>query len=113
MELKTERERYALHLEKAVHRAATALSALPAVRRVSLFGSYARGRRDLFTDLDFLVVMETEAGVVDRLRNLYGLLALPVDYDVVCYTPAEWEQMQHQPFWRRALREEIVLHERG
>ncbi len=113
MELKTERERYARHLENAVQRATTALLSLPEVHRVSLFGSYAKGRRDLFTDLDFLVVMETEAGVVDRLRYLYGLLALPVDYDVVCYTPTEWDQMRHRPFWRHARREEIVLHERG
>jgi len=56
MELKTERERYARRLDEAVERATTALSALPEVRLVSLFGSYARGRRDLFADLDFLVV---------------------------------------------------------
>ena len=79
---------------------------------MSLFGSYARGRRDLFTDLDLLVIMETESGIVDRLRRLYGLLASPVDYDLVCYTPAEWERIQDQPFWRHARKTEVVLYER-
>ncbi len=106
------RGRYVLDLEQAVKTATKVLSALPEVRRVSLFGSYARGRRDLFTDLDLLVVMETAAGVVDRLRRLYSLLALPVDYDLVCYTPAEWERIQHQPFWRQARRTEVILYEK-
>ena len=113
MELKTKRERYVVDLAEAVARATEVLSALPEVCRVSLFGSYAKGRRDLFTDLDLLVIMETEAGVVDRLRDLYTLLALPVDYDVFCYTPTEWDQIQHKPFWRHAREQEIVLHERG
>ena len=107
------RRRYALNLEKAVKRATALLSALPEVRRVSLFGSYARGRRDLFTDLDLLVVMETDLGVVDRLRDLYVLLSLPVDYDLVCYTPVEWEQLQHRAFWRHARQSEVLLYERG
>ena len=107
------RRRYALNLDEAVKRATELLSALPEVRRVSLFGSYARGRRDLFTDLDLLVVMETDVGVVDRLRDLYTLLSLPVDYDLVCYTPAEWEQLQHRAFWRHARQSEVLLYERG
>jgi len=33
------------------------LASIPEVERVILFGSYVRGRRDLLTDLDVLVVM--------------------------------------------------------
>ena len=112
MELRIKRERYVVDLEEAVSRATEVLSALPEIRLVSLFGWFARGRRDLFTDLDFLVVMETEADVVDRLRYLYTVLVLPVDYDVFCYTPTEWDQIQHTPFWRHARRSDIILHER-
>jgi hypothetical protein len=50
--------------------------------------------------------METEADVVDRLRYLYTVLAFPVDYDVFCYMPTEWDQIQHKPFWRHARRSE-------
>jgi predicted nucleotidyltransferase len=107
------RRRYALDLKAAVKMATERLSTIPEVCRVSLFGSYAHGRRDLFTDLDLLVIMETDSGVVDRLQRLYGLLALPVDYDLICYTPTEWERMQHQPFWRHAREGEVVLYERG
>jgi predicted nucleotidyltransferase len=106
------RGRYLLDLDEAVKTATKVLSALPEVRRVSLFGSYAHGRRDLFTDLDILVIMETERGIAERLRDLYGVLALPVDYDLVCYTPSEWEQIQYQPFWRYARKTELILYER-
>jgi len=51
---------------------------------VSLFGSYARGRRDLFTDLDLFVVWDTDRPLLDRQRYLYSLLSLPVDLDIVC-----------------------------
>ena len=53
------------------------LSGLEEVERVSLFGSYARGRADLFTDLDILVIMHTDKGFIDRLSMLYSLLAVP------------------------------------
>ena len=58
------------------------------------------------------IIMETEADVVDRLRYLHTVLVLPVDYDVFCYTPTEWDQIQHKPFWRHARRSDIILHER-
>ena len=111
-DLASARERYTLELEEAVKRATELLSAIPEIRRVSLFGSYAHGRRDLFTDLDLLVIMETEKAIAERLRHLYSVLALPVDYDLICYTPAEWEWIQHQPFWRHARKTEVILYER-
>ncbi len=39
---------------------------MPAVRQVIPFGSYAPGRRDLFTDPDALVVKDSELGFVAR-----------------------------------------------
>ena|SRR3990172_5800974 len=82
------------------------------VVRVSVFGSYARGRADLFTDLDVLVIMETPLPFIKRQESLYQLLALPVDLDILCYTPQEFESMKLQPFLRRALRDEKILYEK-
>ena len=88
----------------------TAQDSLPWVSIIT--PSLNQGRRDLFTDLDLLVIMETERGIADRLQHLYSLRALPVDYDLVRFTPAEWERMQRQPFWRHPRKTEVVLHER-
>ena len=82
------------------------------VRRIGYFGSYARGRRDLFTDLDLFVAWKTERPVLDRLRFLYSILDVRVDLDIVCYTPAELQARSDQPFIRQLLSEEVVLYER-
>lgn len=100
-------------LEQALPQIVERLSGLEGVERVSLFGSYAQGKRDLFTDLDILVIMETELGFVERLRMLYGIVASPVDLDLLCYTPREFQDLEGQPFFRRIAQEEVVLYEKN
>ena len=106
------RATYVRLLQESLERAVGILSGLDRVERVSLFGSYARGRGDLFTDLDILIVMKTDQAFVDRLRTLYSLLALPVDADLLCYTPQEFEELKEQPFLKRILQDEVVLYEK-
>jgi predicted nucleotidyltransferase len=57
--IESERLAYVQKLDEAPRRIVELLSRIDGIQRVSLFGSYARGRRDLFTDLDVLVVWET------------------------------------------------------
>jgi predicted nucleotidyltransferase len=111
-DLARKREDYSRRQREAVDKLRQVLCAMPNVVRVSLFGSYARGRSDLFTDLDVLVIMETDEPFVERLPRLYGMLALPVDMDLVCYTPAEFEALREGAFLKHALRDEIVLYEK-
>jgi len=103
---------YVSSLEKTLQQIVARLSVMPEVERVSIFGSYARGRADLFTDLDILVVMDTDQPFPDRMRTLYRLLAAPVDMDLVCYTPREFSELQDSPFLKRLRREEVVLYEK-
>jgi predicted nucleotidyltransferase len=46
------------------------LRGIPEVYKVVLFGSYAKGRRDLFTDLDLIVVMDSRDDFVTRCAEL-------------------------------------------
>gem|GEM_PF-3547254 len=55
MDLAEERKKHQLALETALWKAVEVLKGFPGVKQVILFGSYARGRRDLFTDLDFKI----------------------------------------------------------
>lgn len=112
MDLAAERAAYVRRLDAAPQRIIERLSDVKGVQRVSLFGSYARGRRDLFTDLDVLVVWATGKPFLERLEFLYSVLHVGVDMDVICYTPAEFEAMKDRPFLRRALVEEVVLFEK-
>lgn len=81
------RATYARQLKESVARLVATLAGLTEVERLSLVGSYARGRADLCTDPDVLVVMRTARSYPERLRLLYGILALPVHQDLFCYTP--------------------------
>jgi predicted nucleotidyltransferase len=81
-------------------------------RLVVLFGSYAQGRRDLFTDLDLLVVMESDVPFVERVAALYAKLRPKVATDILVYTPGEFEEMKERRFVRHALQTGMVLHAR-
>jgi predicted nucleotidyltransferase len=110
----TERkEQYAAALERALTTVVSCLTALPEVEKVIVFGSYQRGSRDLFTDLDLLVVIRTTEGFLKRMERLYGLLAgTGVDLDLFAYTPEEIEENRSRPFFRRVLTEGEVVHEK-
>lgn len=107
-----EREGYKLQLEESRARLVHRLSSLPEIVRISIVGSYARGRADLFTDLDVIVVMDTDTPFLERQRKVYELALASVDLDILCYTPSEFEHMKSKPFLKRALQDEIVLYEK-
>ncbi|HEY2931610.1 MAG TPA: nucleotidyltransferase domain-containing protein [Acidobacteriota bacterium] len=110
--LREKRQEYVHLLEISLKRLVAVLKNLDEVERISLFGSYASGRRDLMTDLDVLVVMRTDELFVDRLRRLYGLLALPVDLDILCYTPKEFSELKSGGWLKKALEGETLLYEK-
>lgn len=73
------------------------LLAVPLLRnagasRAIVFGSWARGEADGFSDLDLVVVMETDRPRAGRGLELAGQLdaTLPVVVDLIVYTPAEF-----------------------
>jgi predicted nucleotidyltransferase len=110
--LDAERERYIATLAEDLEGLVQQLSNMPDVRQVILFGSYAAGRRDLLTDLDLLVVMDSTLGFVDRNVELAKRLHVRVALDLLAYTPQEVTQMSNRPFLRHALQTSKVLYER-
>ncbi|MCL4515395.1 MAG: nucleotidyltransferase domain-containing protein [Firmicutes bacterium] len=101
---------YAALLEKELACIVEKLQQLGAIK-VILFGSYARGRADLFTDLDLLVVLDSKLPFVERTARLYGQLVPRVATDILAYTPEEWKAIQERPFIKNALSEGKVLYE--
>ncbi len=91
------------------------LSALPEVERVVLFGSYLHGRRDLFTDLDLVVIMRSGEDFVTRTARLRSLVGgqLGVDLDLFVYTPEEVAACGSRGFIGHALAEGKVIYERA
>jgi predicted nucleotidyltransferase len=110
--LEQKRLAYGQALRAALERVLDQLTRMPQVYRVMLFGSYAAGRRDLFTDLDLLVVMDSDQDFVQRTAELYGQLQAGVDMDLLVYTPEEFERMRHSGFVRHAVKTGQVLYEK-
>jgi predicted nucleotidyltransferase len=106
------RETYINNLSEALDRILAQLSKNPKVHKVILFGSYATGRRDLLTDIDMLVVMDSSLDYVDRTAKLYSSLQAGVDLDLFVYTPEEYEEMRQKPFLKNALVQGKVLYEK-
>lgn len=115
--LDRERLRYVNALAHVVEVLPKAFAQIPEVERVWLFGSYVRGRRDLCTDLDLIVIMRSEHDIVTRTAWLYkrlaALLDLNVDIDIIVYTPEEFAQMHKRGFLKCALSEGRVIYERA
>jgi predicted nucleotidyltransferase len=83
--------------------------------KIILFGSYCADETSAWSDLDMVIVKETDAPFLDRTRQVLALLRPRVGVDVLVYTPAEFEQLSQE---RAFLREEIVakgkvIYERG
>lgn len=106
--LSEQREAHARLLREEVARLAEELKGLGA-HQVILFGSFARGRADLLTDIDLLVVLDSAEDFPTRVANLYRKLRPRVDTDILAYTPEEFERMKDRPFIRQALRDGVVL----
>jgi predicted nucleotidyltransferase len=110
--LAAKRLQYQRDLEESLSRIVEVLAYRPEVHQIILFGSYARGRRDLFTDLDLLIVMESPLDFVTRTAELYRDLSAPVDMDLLVYTPEELARNKDRGWMRQLLREGQVLYEK-
>jgi predicted nucleotidyltransferase len=84
--------------------------------KVILFGSRARNEARPDSDLDLLVIHESNQPRYTRAAPIYTALAdVPVEVDVMVYTPAEVEEWREVPqaFVTTAVREGKVLYERA
>ena len=102
-------ERQAL-LERELERIVRILRHL-GVQRIILFGSVARENITAWSDLDLMVVLDSDLPFVKRLGLLYERIQPRVGLDLLAYTPQEFENLHERPFMRQALREGRVLYE--
>lgn len=105
-------QEYARRLEAEAVRIPARLAELPQVRLVVGFGSfYGGGRRDLLTDLDFLVVMETSEPFLSRIEALLQWTQPLVATDILVYTPQEFQRLLQRGIVRQAITTGRILYE--
>jgi predicted nucleotidyltransferase len=71
-----------------------------------LFGSWARGAADRYSDIDVIIVAETERPPVERFRDyLPAIVAARRGVDLFVYTPEEFAALRSEgrPFLVHAL----------
>lgn len=83
------------------------------VEKVILFGSLARGEVGSTSDIDLLIVKDTEQGFSERTGEIYSLIQPRKAVDMFVYTPQEIEQLKKtSSFVRSVLSEGRVLYEK-
>lgn len=102
-------ERQAL-LARELERIVQALREM-GVQRVVLFGSAAREEIGAWSDLDLIVVLDSDRPFIKRLGMLYERIQPRVGLDLLAYTPQEFEAIRERPFIRQALQEGKVIYE--
>jgi len=84
------------------------------IKKAILFGSFASGRQTLKSDVDLVLIQDTDKRYFDRfegiLRELYEAIR-GRDIEVFIYTPEELEKISHRKFIQNILREGQVIYE--
>lgn len=82
--------------------------------KVILFGSTARGDTDEYSDIDLIVIKETNERFVQRLIDVTAFLPKDLAIDAFVYTSEEFERMVENgnPFIEQALKDGVVVYEK-
>jgi predicted nucleotidyltransferase len=83
----------------------------PSIKKIILFGSAARGDLRCDSDLDLIIVQETDKKLLSRLEPFYR--DARVAMDILVYTPDEFAAMQEGTFLKNALQDGVVIYEAG
>jgi len=84
------------------------------VRRAILFGSMTRGDLSRHSDVDLIVIQETDKRFLDRYDGILAEITTALErrtVDLLIYTPEELAAIADRPFVATALREGEVLYE--
>lgn len=100
------------HVQTELGRIVKLLKVRPDVKKVTLFGSFARGNPRWRSDIDLVVIQETNARFLDRLGDLLLYLQPNVECDILAYTPEEWKELcGKRRFLQHIEKEGVVLYD--
>ena len=84
------------------------------IEKAILFGSLARNEASRHSDVDLILIQDTNVRFLDRYEGVLAAFsqALPeCDVDMLIYTPKELNEISDRHFIRQALKEGKVLYE--
>lgn len=82
-------------------------------QRVYVFGSYARGEQDSLSDVDLVIIKETDRPFFERIKEALSFIEEHGAIDLLVYTPAEFEHMKdvQNAFIELLLEEGICIYD--
>ena len=80
----------------------------PEALRIGYFGSYARGKSGVGSDLDVLIIVKSSDKAFERRGLDWDVAELPVPVDVLVYTKDEWESLRKQGRFHSTVTQEII-----
>lgn len=78
-------------LEQAIHEITEVIARTYQPERIVLFGSAARGVFQDGSDIDLMVIKDTDKKPLARVREVVDALPHSIDVDIIVLTPAEWQ----------------------
>ena len=83
------------------------------IDKAILFGSHARGTATRRSDIDLIIVKDTEKRFFERYDDFVNLDGILKGYhvDALIYTPAELKAISHRRFIKEALQDGVVIYE--
>ncbi|RIK36886.1 MAG: hypothetical protein DCC55_25985 [Chloroflexi bacterium] len=102
-------------LEQEPDRYVSILKAYENPHKVIVFGSVATGQVHEWSDIDLVIVKDTDLPFLERMREICEIIQTRVAVELLCYTPQEFAKLCAE---RRFFQEEIlekgkVLYERA
>ena len=104
------------HLQRELDRWLPLLIAHERPEKVILFGSCCEGDITEWSDVDLVIIKETQAPFLERTRRILELLCPRVGVDVLVYTPTEYEHLSRErPFVHQeiATKGKVIYERRG
>lgn len=102
--------------QRAIHRVAKTIAAKFDPEQIILFGSYAYGKPNRYSDVDLLVIMDTEERPLKKQIEIARALSPhPFGMDILVRTPQEMrERIALGDFFLREIKDKgKVLYERA
>lgn len=104
-----ERRRILEHILNTAHEFAEKLREKLGKVTVILYGSYARGDFNLWSDVDLIVISETFNNVPTLRRYDMVMELTPPKFELKLWTPDEARVCLSKPWWKEALKHRIIL----
>ncbi|KAA5806901.1 nucleotidyltransferase domain-containing protein [Thermoanaerobacterium thermosaccharolyticum] len=84
------------------------------VEKIILFGSLAKNEINEWSDIDLIVIKDTDKPFYERLEEVIEIVKPDIGVDIIVYTPEEVEEMRESLFYtEEVLKKGKIIYERS